>query len=174
MSRKMEIRKNLRTAVAMLPADQKDSASRSLRERLLMLRPSTLGIFLPLPDEPNLISSYQELLEQDHTLALSYPTTETEWTFHRIESLNIIEAGAYGLSYPEAGPLIPAMDLEVILVPGMGFTKNGKRIGRGKGIYDRLLKDTSARKIGICFTCQVLEDLPSEPWDIRMDEVWDA
>ena len=49
---------------------------------------------------------------------------------------------------------------------------NGNRLGRGKGYYDRLLpRIPSAYKAGICFPFQLVEEVPAEPFDIRMDEI---
>jgi len=59
-----------------------------------------------------------------------------------------------------------------MLVPGRAFTKDGKRIGRGSGYYDKLLsKDPHLQTIGVCFNCQIFEDLPQDEWDQKMDEV---
>lgn len=172
MTSKQELRKELRSAVASLSDQEKENASGQLSERLRSLSTSSLGIYLSLPDEPDLATGISHHLKAGTPVALAYPKAETDWCFHTITDLSIVETGAYGLSYPKAGPEVSAADLEVILVPGMGFTHEGKRLGRGKGIYDRLLADTTARKIGICFACQMTEDLPCDPWDVRMDEVW--
>ena len=61
--------------------------------------------------------------------------------------------------------------IDVILVPGVAFDREGNRLGRGKGYYDKVLKRTSAWKIGVCFDFQVLTQIPSESHDIKMDEV---
>ena len=62
--------------------------------------------------------------------------------------------------------------IDFIAVPGVAFDRNGNRLGRGKGYYDRLLpRIPSAYKAGICFPFQLVEEVPAEPFDIRMDEV---
>jgi len=77
--------------------------------------------------------------------------------------------GAYDIlePQPENGTVIP----DVYLVPGVAFTKEGYRLGQGGGYYDRLLKNSSAKKIGVCFGCQIAKTLPVDPWDIKMDAV---
>ena len=71
--------------------------------------------------------------------------------------------------------LLPAVvkdAIDLIIVPGVGFDRQGNRLGRGKGYYDRLLpRIPSAYKIGICFPFQLVEEIPAEPFDIRMDEI---
>ncbi len=67
---------------------------------------------------------------------------------------------------------IPVSDTQVFLIPGLGFTKEGIRLGRGKGLYDKLLsKHSSALKIGICSNKNLLDDIPMEEHDILMDYV---
>lgn len=61
--------------------------------------------------------------------------------------------------------------IDLILVPGIAFDRAGNRLGRGKGYYDKILKKTTAWKMGICFDFQVLEHVPSEQHDVIMDEV---
>lgn len=61
--------------------------------------------------------------------------------------------------------------IDLILVPGVAFDKDGNRLGRGKGYYDKILKQTPAYKMGICFDFQLLEHIPTEEHDVRMDKV---
>ena len=64
-------------------------------------------------------------------------------------------------------------EVDVILVPGVAFTRGGLRCGRGGGFYDRLLAalPVSAWKIGVCFGEQLVEDVPTEPHDLGVDVV---
>ena len=54
-------------------------------------------------------------------------------------------------------------------MPGVAFDRKANRLGRGKGFYDRLLAQTHALKIGICYDLQLLDEIPAEPHDIKMD-----
>ena len=63
-------------------------------------------------------------------------------------------------------------DYDLIVVPGVAFDNDGNRIGRGRGYYDRFLcKHLNVKRIGICFDFQLVPEVPTEPNDIRMDEV---
>ena len=63
-------------------------------------------------------------------------------------------------------------DFDLIIVPGVAFDRKGNRIGRGRGYYDRFLcQHLEVKRIGICFYFQLVEEVPTEPLDIRMDEV---
>ena len=61
--------------------------------------------------------------------------------------------------------------IDLALIPGMAFDKDGHRLGRGKGYYDRLLPRLSCPTIGICFPFQKVEKIPVEPWDIPVQRV---
>ena len=58
------------------------------------------------------------------------------------------------------------------MVPGMAFDRNNNRMGRGKGYYDRFLATIpQAYKIGVCFKFQLVDEIPTDALDIRMDEI---
>ena len=62
--------------------------------------------------------------------------------------------------------------LDFILVPGVAFSPNGYRLGRGKGYYDKFLsKYTNLFTVGVCFREQFYLDIPTEPHDIPMQRV---
>lgn len=81
-------------------------------------------------------------------------------------------AGAFHILEPQGVPFTDYKNIEVAVVPGIAFTSDGKRMGRGRGYYDRLLPLLSnAYKIGICFPFQILTSIPFESYDISMDKV---
>ena len=60
---------------------------------------------------------------------------------------------------------------DLILVPGLAFDKSGARLGRGRGFYDRFLAGITGFRVGVCFDWQLVESVPVEAHDIRMDAV---
>ena len=62
-------------------------------------------------------------------------------------------------------------EIDIILLPGVAFSRDGGRLGRGAGYYDRLLghKGWRAKKTGICFDCQLVSELPVESHDHPVD-----
>ena len=64
---------------------------------------------------------------------------------------------------------ISLKQLDLILVPGVAFDRIGRRLGRGRGFYDRLLSSVTGTKCGVAFDFQVKEQLPEEPHDVRLD-----
>ena len=78
--------------------------------------------------------------------------------------------GDFNILEPQNEPYTGGFDL--IVVPGVAFDAKGNRLGRGKGYYDRFLcQHLEVKRIGICFDFQFVDEVPSEPFDIRMDEV---
>ncbi|WP_294627419.1 5-formyltetrahydrofolate cyclo-ligase [uncultured Bacteroides sp.] len=80
--------------------------------------------------------------------------------------------GSYGIKESTGEVFIDYAAIDFIAVPGVAFDLKGNRLGRGKGYYDRLLpRIPSAFKAGICFPFQLVEEVPAEPHDIRMDTI---
>ena len=86
-----------------------------------------------------------------------------------------LKEGAYHIQEP-TGKLFPQKEyskIEVGIIPGMGFDKQGNRLGRGKGYYDRFLAQVPQMyKIGICFPFQQVEQVPTNITDVPMDEIY--
>ena len=81
--------------------------------------------------------------------------------------------GLYGVLEPVAQCTICEQDLDLVIVPGLAFDKAGRRLGRGKGFYDRFLnllpKDTPS--IGLAFDFQILPSVPTTPRDVNVQEI---
>ena len=95
------------------------------------------------------------------------------------------EANAWGIREPLATlPLIEKKDFPArtaILVPGLAFCKDGRRLGRGKGFYDRYLSELVAQNAafaergkicGYCMAAQLSENVPTEESDVRVQELF--
>ena len=78
----------------------------------------------------------------------------------------------FGIGEP-TGPVWDNLDsVELIVVPGVAFDRRNNRMGRGRGFYDRMLKSTpNAMKVGVAFDFQLLDSVPTEPHDVKMDKV---
>ena len=67
--------------------------------------------------------------------------------------------------------LVSASEIDAFVVPGLMFDRVGRRLGRGRGHYDRYLerRRTDATIIGICFAEHLVDELPEDSWDVAMD-----
>jgi 5-formyltetrahydrofolate cyclo-ligase len=77
------------------------------------------------------------------------------------------------VALPEDAPPPDPASVDVVLVPATALTPHGDRLGQGGGWYDRFLADVDpgCTKIGVCFDAQLVEELPTEPHDVRLDVV---
>lgn len=95
-------------------------------------------------------------------------------SFRAISSESELEPGRLGVREPTTAAELIAVDrIDLFVVPGLGFTRSGKRLGRGGGYYDATLRAASAksRRIGLAFADQVVPELPTTQDDVDMDLV---
>ncbi|SEN02904.1 5-formyltetrahydrofolate cyclo-ligase [Stigmatella aurantiaca] len=93
-------------------------------------------------------------------------------SFRAIKSESELEPGRLGVREPtNSSDLIPVDQIDLFVVPGLGFTRDGKRLGRGGGYYDATLRAASARsrRVGLGFNDQVVSWLPVNGDDVDMD-----
>ena len=163
---KESLRSELLTRLNSLSNETIQSLSFSLTKQLIKFFSSFPALqgqvgagYLPLKAE--IAPVYQELF-REVPLGLSYPVLiEGEMLFgipHGMPKGTTWLEQPYHLARPEW-----------ILVPGVGFDLSGMRLGRGKGFYDRYLEDKAVLKIGLAWTEQLVEKIPSERHDCRMD-----
>ena len=79
--------------------------------------------------------------------------------------------GKYGILEPSSIIEIDKELVDLIIVPGVAFDKKGYRIGYGRGYYDKLLKEFNGKTIGLAFSLQIVNKIPKEEHDIRVDKV---
>ena len=74
---------------------------------------------------------------------------------------------------PEDEPPPDPLTIDVVIVPGTAFTRDGHRLGQGGGWYDRFLLSVRADcvTIGVGYSVQLVDELPTEPHDVVLDHV---
>ncbi|GAB6011349.1 5-formyltetrahydrofolate cyclo-ligase [Viscerimonas tarda] len=81
------------------------------------------------------------------------------------------ETSALGVKEPAGTDFTDYNKIDLVIVPGLAFDRKMNRLGRGKGYYDRFLAKIKAPKIGVCFDFQLLDTIPSDNHDIKMDMI---
>lgn len=99
-------------------------------------------------------------------------------TAYEIYNLSQLYKGNYGILEPDpklidSGILksVDKSDIDIVVVPGLGFDKFGYRVGYGKGYYDRYLSDFGGMIIGLCYAECLLDNIYHDKFDIRVDRV---
>ena len=83
----------------------------------------------------------------------------------------LIQSESFGILEPHGGPLVDLGDIDFAIIPGIAFDRNNNRMGRGKGYYDILLNRALFYKTGVCFDFQLVESVPIDDFDEKMDMV---
>ncbi len=131
---------------------------------------ATVLLYHPLPDEVDTRILIDDAYNNGKKVIL--PVVAGSDLQLRIYSPGAMTQGAFGIQEPTGELFTDYGEISLAIIPGMGFDARCHRLGRGKGYYDRLLpRLKNARKVGICFDFQYLEDIPCEPHDVIMDSV---
>ena len=174
---KSDLRKHVRAMKQLFTKEQLQEKSATIIQKLrtypLVVKAQTILLYYSLDDEVDTHQFIDELASQGKTVLLPTVINDTDLELHRYTGPDDLDSGFFGIKEP-TGELFTDYDaIDVAIVPGVAFDRQGNRLGRGKGYYDRLLpRLTRAYKIGICFDFQRLPGIPSEPHDIQMDEVF--
>jgi 5-formyltetrahydrofolate cyclo-ligase len=176
---KRDLRQLARTRVSQIIPEQRRTLSAAVVEQLIS-RPEwqraqrILG-YLPLMDELDLSAALESALSANKSVALPryLPDQNTYCAALITDNFATLSPGAFGIREPSAAAAImPLNQLDFILVPGVAFDSGGRRLGRGKGFYDRLLANVNSAdciKCGIAADEQIVTGIPAEPHDISMN-----
>ena len=175
----MERKKELRKRMALLKTQHKSSITHQSESANILaaleVHPAfraanILLIYYSLPDEVDTHTFIQKWSGKKTILLPVVVGDELE--IREYTGPEDLATSSYGIGEPTGEVFTDYSSIDLIAVPGVAFDTNGNRLGRGKGYYDRLLPCIpSAYKIGICFPFQLVEEVPAEPFDIRMNEI---
>lgn len=145
---------------------------------------ATVMLYAPLPDEPNLRPLFEPIPGQ-RRIVVPRMHDRSEGEMEAVEVVDAPPSGdhvaqpvpdwsrrRFGIWEP-VGPAIDVATVDFALVPGLAFTRDGRRLGRGRGYYDRFLARLrpDCFKCGIGYDFQLVDDLPTEPHDVLLDAV---
>jgi 5-formyltetrahydrofolate cyclo-ligase len=150
---KKALRSEMQQKLRALTSEDRQSLSDEICERVLEMAPwaeaQNLILFSPLPSEPIITPLKLDCDARKVSCATVPQSPKNESDLHLPETIDLI------------------------LVPGLAFSKDRHRLGRGGGFFDRLLAGSAAKafKIGICFSFQLVDTVPTEAHDIVMDAI---
>lgn len=174
---KRELRARLRAARRALDPGRRAAESSAIvarcRELLARAEPTALASYLALPDEVDLDPLHAWWWGLGRLLWLPRVCGPGMLSWHPVGGLGQVRDGAYGIREPDPTVALAA-DLPpdaTVLVPGVGFTAGGHRLGQGGGFYDRMLEGHRGPTIGVAFACQRVDVVPQDGHDRAVDRV---
>jgi 5-formyltetrahydrofolate cyclo-ligase len=173
---KAALRRQLRELTRGLSPAEREAASARARALLATQAPwrqaRAVLFYAPQPDELDLWPLLLEALDEGRQIALPryLPQAGAYGAALVADPARDLAPGKLGILEP--GPHCPAFPLnrlDLVLAPGVGFDPHGRRLGRGKGYYDRLLAQVGALRCGVALDRQIVPALPAEPHDQMLD-----
>lgn len=172
---KESIRSSMITLRRNMKSENKDTADKRITsltvQQIHILQANTICLYLSKPEETGTEQLITDLLGMRKTVVVPR-VLHQELSLYRILTLDDVAQGAFGVREPKtSNRSISAFEIDVFVVPGIAFDRQGNRLGWGKGYYDRLLKNVEAPRLGLAYSCQILPHIPHEPYDIVMSEI---
>ena len=155
-------------------------AAAAARGHLIALAPyraaATVLWYVSMPSELATVPGIEAALADGKRVAVPWCDGD-DLGLWRLEAVEELEPGTWGIPEPppsrrgEPARRIAAEAIDLVVVPGLAFDRHGRRLGHGKGYYDRLLARSPAVRAGLCFDAQVFPEVPAGPHDAVMDWV---
>ena len=173
-SPKARLRRALDARREAIAADEIARASRAICDRVGMLeqvREAEVVVLYAARRSEIAPRSLELIAGAGRAKLFYYPRVEGDDLSFRRATFDVLAPGRYGL--PEPPPEAPALSPEgargIVVVPGLGFDRAGRRIGTGKGYYDRTPpRFPGLMRIGSAMDDFVVDHLPTDPWDVPM------
>lgn len=169
---KNEIRRRMRARKTLLDdADRRDAAMdvyRNLTKMAAFMMADHVLLYNSLPDELA-TREFFDLLPRDKHYYL--PRVNGPLLDILPYDAARMHLGAFRIEEPDGDDVVDVDNIDLIVVPAVAYDRAGNRVGRGKGYYDRLLRNCRAIKVGVCYPFQIVDDIDSEAHDVRVDYI---
>ena len=170
---KKTLRKQIREQKRAMTPEQIATASEKLVQMFLGTelyhQAKTIYGYLPYNQEVHTVPLLQQALADGKRVAVP-KVYEDEMKFIYMTDLTQVAEGYAGIPEPIADDPVADDPTALVLMPGMAFDTQGHRIGYGGGFYDRFLaEEPNHPTIALCYDFQMVEDLPTEEFDIPVD-----
>jgi 5-formyltetrahydrofolate cyclo-ligase len=160
----------MRTALSPKEADRvSQTIQDKVRQRPEYKEARRVAFYYPWKGEVNLLSLASQAVKEGKDVLLP-KVQKNILVFCPVKTLEDLKPGFKGIPEPDT-PAMPLENIDLFMVPGTAFDLEGYRLGMGKGFYDRTLFLLKKHQIslGIAYNFQVVEKLPREWWDERID-----
>lgn len=171
---KNKIRQLIKEAKRQVSLQEKQNRSTPILKKVEQLdafqKAQKVMVYWSLPDEVHTHNFVQKWAKEKEIIL---PVVKGEvLELRKFTSMQDMQQEAVFGIYEPTGPIENAPNsIDLIVVPGVAFDKSRNRLGRGKAYYDKLLQNTKAFKVGVCFDFQLVPEVPVDEFDISMDLV---
>jgi 5-formyltetrahydrofolate cyclo-ligase len=184
---KQHLRERMKVALSSVSARQARYAGDQIAEALESTpewrRASRVALFSSLPGEVDTGPIWDAARRASKSALFPRVMSGRQLEFASVEDARQFQAGRFNLLEPDQDcPVWPLDKHTLVLVPGLAFDRQGGRLGRGAGYYDRALSHASKsageggadrpHRFGIGFELQIVSSVPMERYDVRMDGIW--
>jgi 5-formyltetrahydrofolate cyclo-ligase len=174
---KRALRSELIAARAQLTPEERRDASELIAVRLATLEPfrqaATVGLYAPLGGEVDTATMVRTVLARGGRVAFPRSVAgERRLVFCACHPDELVRGPLGAHEPPPLARELPLTGIECFVIPGVGFSRDGMRMGRGGGYYDATLGGApGAIRIGVAFDLQLRPSLPREPHDLTLDAI---
>ena len=175
MEEKKEIRREVRRRIAEIDAPSRALAAERIFSQIETLKPfreaRCIALFAAMKDE--VPTDFALRRWRDMGKRIVVPRVEGDVMRFYDYAPERMQTGAFGIEEPMGDEECSCTDIDLMIVPACAFTRRGERLGRGGGFYDKYmsLNGFRAYKVGIAFSCQIFDAIPTDAHDIIVDEV---
>ena len=172
---KQEIRQEIRRRKAACSKEERATLSREVIAKLttspLWQQAQVILLYHSLPDEVDTRDLIRQASAEGKRVMLPVVVGD-DLELHEYNGEDSLVEGAFHIQEPQGDAFTDYDTIDLAVIPGVAFSIDGTRLGRGRGYYDRLLPRLQrAYKCGLCWPFQLVEGIPSEPHDVRMNAV---
>jgi 5-formyltetrahydrofolate cyclo-ligase len=139
----------------------------NLRKISSYINSQNIACYFPIGSEVDTRDIMLNILEESKNLLLPKIINDNI-EFYIVPNLEALEKGSFEIMEPKDS-CHRAEKIDCILIPTIGVSKSGVRLGYGKGYYDRFLSSTDATKISLTYSKQIVKSIPSDSHDIKID-----
>jgi 5-formyltetrahydrofolate cyclo-ligase len=137
-------------------------------------RARAIHCYLPIQSEVDTLPLVRQAFRDGKRVAVPVVDPNGPLLHHRWldpDALGTLVGGAFGTRHPAVGDHCDPAECDLFIVPLLAFDRSGRRLGYGKGHYDRLLSVYTAPAVGVAFASQEVQGLPAEPHDVPLTAI---
>lgn len=177
LSEKAQLRLKMMNIRTSLSTNEVQTKSNKIIEQFILLpqymKAKTLLVYLPFKNEIDTKPLIKKSWQDNKRILVPVCQPEKKLLLSDLYSFNELKANKYGILEPakEHQRSTPHEEVDLAIIPGVAFDYSGYRLGYGGGYYDRFLDNLlpDCTKIGLVFDFQLIDKVPTEPHDTRVD-----